>query len=105
MCNCKNTNGFNQKLAEAKALTAETGQTHVVYAKEVPGQGKFVFMRKESDLNDALGICCYFLPDGTEVVYTPKPKAKTAHKKAKATKVAKIEVKAPEVLTSYPDQA
>jgi UDP-N-acetyl-D-mannosaminuronic acid transferase (WecB/TagA/CpsF family) len=91
MCNCKNTDGFKLKLAEAKALTVETGQTHVVYALEIPGNGKHVFMRKESELNNSLGICCYFLPDGIEVVYTPRHKAKTTHKKVK--KVAEIEFK------------
>lgn len=91
MCNCKNTDGFKLKLAEAKALTVETGQIHVVYALEIPGNGKHVFMRKESELNNSLGICCYFLPDGTEVIYVPKHKAKTTQKKVK--KVVKPEVK------------
>lgn len=79
MCDCKKTDGFKQKLVEAKTLTEQTGETHVVYSKEVPGQGKFAFMRKQSELSDALGICCYYLPDGTEVefttVETKKPKA------------------------------
>jgi hypothetical protein len=71
-CNCKETNGFKEKLAEAKRLTTETGETHVIYVLNVPNNGKHVFLRKESDLNDSLGICCYFLPGGTEVEYTPR---------------------------------
>jgi hypothetical protein len=71
-CNCKETNGFKEKLAEAKRLTAETGELHVIYALDVPRQGKHVFLRKESQLNNNLGICCYFLPDGTEVEYIPR---------------------------------
>lgn len=73
MCNCKETSGFKEKLAEAQRLTAETGETHVVYAKQVVGHGKFSFMRKETDLTDELGICCYYLPDGTEKPYTAQP--------------------------------
>jgi len=72
MCNCKNTDGFKQKLAEAKKSTEETGETYVVYAKEVPGHGKHVFVCKESALTDELGICCYFLSNGKEVIYTLK---------------------------------
>ncbi len=71
MCNCINTNGFKEKLHEATLLTVETGETHVVYAKEVPDHGKHVFLTKESLLTDDLGICCYYLPDGTEKEYTP----------------------------------
>ena len=71
MCNCKETNGFKEKLAEAQRLTAETGEVHVVFAKQVVGHGKFSFMRKETDLTDELGICCYYLPDGTEKEFTP----------------------------------
>lgn len=70
MCNCKQTNGFNQKLVEAKQLTTETGESYVVYAKEIPGHGKHVFVIKEDSITDALGICCYFMPDGTEKIYT-----------------------------------
>ncbi len=70
-CNCKETNGFKEKLVEAKRLTAETGEVHVVYVLDVPNNGKHVFLRKESNLNDDLGICCYFLTDGTEVEYVP----------------------------------
>ena len=96
MCDCNKTLGFKEKLAEAKALTAETRQNHVVYVHKATAS---VFMRKESDLTDALGICCYYLPDGTEVVYVPKAKAKHTHKKAKAEKKAtSIEVTTPEAV-------
>ena len=77
-CTCENTIGFKEKLAEAKKLTEETGQTHVVYVHKAVGQ---VFMRKEKDLHNNLGICCYFLPDGTEVIYVPKTKKSRTTKK------------------------
>ncbi len=69
MCNCKETNGFAERLAEAKRLTEETKEVHVVYVHK---KVNLPFMRKEKDLTDALGICCYFLPDGTEIIYTKK---------------------------------
>lgn len=65
-CNCRNTEGFNSKLSLAKKETEKTGEVHVVYVHKASNT---VFMRKESQLTDALGICCYFLPDGTEVEY------------------------------------
>ena len=101
MCNCKYTNGFKQKLAEAKQLTEETGRTHVVYALNVPNNGKHVFMRKLSDLNDSLGICCYYLPNGEEVEYTT-PEVKSKFKKAK--KVVEIEVVEPETTEEAPTE-
>lgn len=87
MCNCKDTNGFKQKLAEAKKLTDETGEVHVVYVHKAT---QTVFMRKETSLNDELKICCYFLPDGTEVEYTPEVSKQI---KAKAKKQAKTDAK------------
>lgn len=90
MCDCKKTDGFKQKLAEAKKLTEETGETHVVYTKEVPGQGKHIFLRKETDLNDELGVCCYYLSDGTEVEYTLEVSKEI---KTKAKKQSKIDAK------------
>jgi hypothetical protein len=70
MCNCAKTPGFKEKLALAKKQTEKTGETHVVYVHKASNT---VFMRKQSDLNDSLGICCYFLPDGTEVEYKSTP--------------------------------
>lgn len=90
MCNCKDTNGFKQKLAQARNLTAETGETHVVYALEVPGHGKHVFLTKESLLTDELGICCYYLPNGKEIEYTPEISKEI---KQKAKKQAKTDAK------------
>ena len=68
MCNCKETTGFKQQQAEAKRLTELTGGQHVVYHMKAVGLN---FVGKETDLNDELGICCYYLPDGTEKLYTP----------------------------------
>jgi len=76
MCNCTQTEGFQQSLSKAKSLTDKTGETHVVYVHKAVGRS---FVRKESELNDELNICCYFLPNGKEVVYTPKEVAKTAN--------------------------
>lgn len=69
MCNCENVEGFKQSLSKAKSLTEETGETHVVYVHHAVEHS---FVRKESDLSDDLGICCYFLPNGKEVQYNPK---------------------------------
>ena len=69
MCACTDTYGFKDKLKQAKLLTATTGQVHVVFSKQIVNQ---VFVCKESDLSDALDICCYFLPSGVEVVYVKK---------------------------------
>ena len=93
MCNCKNTEGFAEKLHQANLLTEETGETHVVYTINVPNHGKHAFLRKETALTDGLGICCYTLPDGTEKEYKPtneiivtdattvsKPKSKVSKK-------------------------
>ncbi len=69
MCNCKTTPGFNEKLREAAGKTKTTGEIHVVYVYKKSGT---IFIRKESELNDEMGICCYFLSDGTEVIYQKK---------------------------------
>ncbi|WDF45251.1 hypothetical protein PQ459_10105 [Chryseobacterium sp. KACC 21268] len=69
MCNCKNKVGFKQKLKEAEKLTKETGDLHVVYVHKATDT---IFVRKETDLNDDLKICCYFTPDGKEVLYVQK---------------------------------
>jgi hypothetical protein len=66
-CNCKKTQGFNDKLRLAQAETKRTGETHVVFIMEAVKQ---IFVCKEDDLTDDMGVCCYFLPDGTEVAYT-----------------------------------
>ncbi len=86
-CNCEKANGFQEKLGLAKRETKKTGETHVVYVHKATNT---VFMRKESDLNNDLKICCYFLPDGTEVEWTDK-KAKELKKEAdkKAKEAAK----------------
>ncbi len=68
MCSCKEANGFKEKLHQAKTLTEQTGEIHVVYVHKAV---KHAFIRKEIDLTDALGICCYYLPDGTEKPYIP----------------------------------
>lgn len=69
MCNCKNKVGFNEALRKAKSLTKTTDEQHVVFYMPLV---KEFFVTKESELNDELGICCYFNTDGTEVEYTPK---------------------------------
>jgi len=66
-CNCRKTQGFNDKLKIAQAETKRTGQTHVVFIMEAVKQ---IFVCKEDDLTDDMGVYCYFLPDGTEVAYT-----------------------------------
>lgn len=66
-CNCRKTQGFNDKLKIAQAETKRTGQIHVVFILEAV---KGIFVCKEDDLQDDFGIYCYFLPDGTEVAYT-----------------------------------
>lgn len=68
-CGCENTQGFKQKLSLAKERTNTTGEIHVVFVMKAVGQ---VFVCKETDLTDEMGICCYFLPDGTEVHYKVK---------------------------------
>lgn len=70
MCDCKKIEGFQQSLSKANFLTAQTGEIYVVYFHKAVN---LTFVRKESDLNDDLGICCYFLPDGTEVEYKAQP--------------------------------
>lgn len=82
MCNCQETPGFNEKLKIAKQLTEQTGETHVVYIRKAVGHA---YIRKESDIANAVGICCYFLPDGTEVEIN--------------TDANNIEVNNPEVIT------
>lgn len=67
MCNCKKTNGFKEKINEATILQNQTNEVHAVFVLN-----GVVFCCKESELSDELGICCYFLIDGTEVVYTKK---------------------------------
>ena len=69
MCACTDTYGFKDKLKEAKRLTDATSVVHVVFSKQIVNQ---VFVCKESDLTDALEICCYFLSSGVEVVYVKK---------------------------------
>jgi hypothetical protein len=66
-CNCKNTPTFKEKLKIAKLLTETTGETHVIFIKEVV---KEMFICKLSDLNDSLQIVSYYMPDGTELAYT-----------------------------------
>ena len=66
-CNCRKTQGFNDKLKIAQAKTKQTGDVHVVFIMEAVKQ---IFVCKEDDLKDNMGVCCYFLPDGTEVAYT-----------------------------------
>ena len=73
-CNCKKTQGFLDKLRIAQAKTKETGDTYVVFIMEAVKQ---MFVCKEDDLTDDMGICCYFLPDGTEVAYTTAKVAET----------------------------
>jgi hypothetical protein len=72
MCNCKNTTGFQQKITEANQKNISTGLIYVVFVIKNTSQGDLVFMAKESDLNDELGICCYFLANGKEVDYVKK---------------------------------
>lgn len=66
-CNCRKTQGFNDKLKIAQTETRRTGDTYVVFVMEAVKQ---IFVCKEDDLTDDMGIYCYFLPDGTEVAYT-----------------------------------
>ena len=47
----------------------ETGEMHVVYVHKATDTA---FMRKEINLTNDLGICCYFLSDGTEIEWTDK---------------------------------
>jgi len=86
-CKCEDANGFKEKLALAKKQTRTTEETHVVYVHKAVNQA---FMRKETELNDELGICCYFLPDGTEIEWTAEVSKEI---KAKAKKQAKIDAK------------
>jgi hypothetical protein len=67
MCKCKDTQGFNDKLKVAQLIEKETGETQVVFVLN-----EIVFVCRLNDLHDELGICCYFLSDGTEVIYQPK---------------------------------
>lgn len=76
MCNCQTIEGFQQSLSKAESLTKSTGETHVVYVHKAVGMS---FVRKESELNNELAICCYFLPNGKEVIYTPKVAEKTSN--------------------------
>lgn len=87
-CNCQKTPGFKEQLRIAKTMTERTGETYVVYVHKAT---KSVFMRTESSLTDELGICCYFLPDGTEVLYTPKA--------TETIQAEEVEVVQPEVVT------
>src|ERR1700712_4178385 len=77
-CACEKTQGFKQKLSLAKEKTQSTGKIHVIFVMKAVGQ---VFVCKESELTDELGICCYFLPDGTEVEYIFRNKSKTSSSK------------------------
>lgn len=67
MCNCKNTNGFKEKIKEATQLQNQTNEIHVVFVLN-----GIVFCCKESELSDELGICCYFLIDESEINYIKK---------------------------------
>lgn len=69
MCTCIKTDGFQNKLKLAKLRTNATGVTHVVFVLKALKQ---VFVCKEEDLTDDLGICCYYLYDGTEIPYVKK---------------------------------
>ena len=81
MCACTETNGFKEKLAEAKLLTEKTGEIHIVFALQTV---KEVFVCKESDLDDSFEICCYFLSTGKEVVYKKKQnKSRRTNKRIK----------------------
>ena len=72
MCKCQETAGFKQQMSTAKRKETETGEAHAVFVLTNPiTQEKHVFECKESDLNDAMGICCYFTTDEVEHVYTP----------------------------------
>lgn len=82
-CNCRNTEGFKQKLKEAQNLTAQTGEVHVVFVLN-----KVIFVCKETDLSDNLGIYCYFLADGTELPYM-QAKTQEIIEKIKAKKSIK----------------
>ena len=68
MCDCRKKEGFKQKLNEAKKLTEETGVQHVVFYMETVNK---LFVGAENAINDDYGICCYFMPDGTEIQYVP----------------------------------
>lgn len=76
-CNCKNADGFRQKLGEAKKNTKRDGVTWVVFVVN-----EIVFICKETELKDDFGMCCYFTPDGNEVEYTPTGKLSTDKKPA-----------------------
>lgn len=69
MCNCKKTTTFIENLNIAKNKTAETGEQYVVFIMEVV---EAIFVAKESQLDDYLGITCYYMPDGTEKKYKSK---------------------------------
>jgi hypothetical protein len=86
-CKCEDANGFQEKMSLAKKQTRLTGEIHVVYVHKAVNQ---TFMRKETELNNDLGICCYFLPDGTEVEWSDKVAKEI---KAKVTKQAKADAK------------
>ena len=85
MCNCTKADGFKAKLSEAQKLTNETGETHVVYVHKAVNMA---FVRKETDLNDELGICCYYTPDGKEVEYVSKASKKANKKTQKEAETA-----------------
>jgi len=94
-CNCKNTEGFKQKLKEAQNKTTQTGEVHVVFVLN-----KVIFVCKETDLSDDLGIYCYFLADGKEKPYT-QAKTQDIITKIKAKKSVKdVDVKNPIIVKS-----
>lgn len=83
MCKCKDTQGFNDKLKVAQLIEKETGETQVVFVLN-----EIVFVCGLNELSDDLGVCCYFLSDGTEVIYKPStPAIKAQDKKSKQKNV------------------
>ena len=63
MCNCKNTNGFQEALRNAKNLDLKTDKKHAVYIKN-----KTAFVGELNTVKKTVGICCYFLSNGEEVL-------------------------------------
>jgi hypothetical protein len=59
MCRCAEKPNFNQKLKEARKLTADKGAQYVVYFMKAVGQ---LFVGPESAINDSFGVCCYMVP-------------------------------------------
>jgi hypothetical protein len=87
MCKCKDTQGFNDKLKLAQLFEKETGKTQVVFVLN-----EIVFVCGLNDLHDELGICCYFLSDGTEVIYRPSTQVVEAKNTKSKIKTAKNDI-------------